>query len=131
MRALGQQAQDELDFQESQTMTYINNTIFETSAINREGWYDLLRCNPENVRQLNNSLTSWTEQSLTCMKTLDSCVNNVSATREDLNLCIAELDISNTWRKYNILLSVTITLISVILGIGGFFGIRYIIRNKI
>lgn len=130
-RLLEAQNQDELDFQESQTMTYINNTVFETAFINKEGWYELIECNPKNLNDLKNSVSQWSNQSINCMTTLNYCFNNMTSTKETLDECINELNNANQWRKYNIILSVSITLGIVLIIIGGFFGYKEFIAGKI
>lgn len=125
------QNQDELDFQESQTMTYINNTVFETAFINKEGWYELIKCNPQNIASLETSVEQWSNQSTNCMNALNYCVANVSQTQEELDMCFVDLEHETQWKKYSIVISIAGTLVSIIILIGGFFGYKEFIAKRI
>lgn len=87
-----QNSNEETQAEDFHQTIFINNTIFEYVPMNRDAYYEMLECNPENLKQLNTEINSWRNQSNTNLYLLEKQINESKQLQNYLTICKEELN---------------------------------------
>jgi len=112
-----------IDLQSSNTI-FVNNTIFEPVYVNKDAYYESLKMNPENVKNLENSINSWKNQTLESNSLLRSCQDTNKYLNGNLQDCIEEKNQQKKQNIYNILKLIGIEFIIILIGCIVYFSIK-------